>query len=94
MKFHYQYELGATMVMQLKAWMTLFDKWIFHFIVFIQNFGSNLSLTNHNLFILDDHNSHVTLDVVHKAMGVPCHHTFHVCYNHLTFHVSNLSKLF
>jgi hypothetical protein len=58
------------MVMQLKAWMTLFNKWISHFIVYIQNFGGNLCLTNHNLFILDDHNSHVTLDVVHKAMGV------------------------
>jgi len=58
------------MVMQHKASMTLFDKWISHFIVSIQSFGSNLSPTNCHLFILDDHNSHVTLNVVHKATGV------------------------
>ncbi len=65
-------ELNITMVMQLKAWMIaiLFDKWIFHFIVSIQNSRSNLSPTNRHLLILDGHNSHVTLDVVHKVMGV------------------------
>ncbi len=50
--------------------MTLFNKWISHFIISIQNFGSNLSPTNHHLLILDDHNLHVTLNVVHKTMGV------------------------
>jgi hypothetical protein len=48
----------------------LFDKWISHFIISIQNFGDNVSPTNCHLFILDGHNSHVTLDVMHKAMGV------------------------
>lgn len=53
-----QYELGATMTMQPKAQMTaiLFDKWIFHFIVSIQKFGSNLNPTNYHLFILDGRN--------------------------------------
>jgi hypothetical protein len=48
----------------------LFDKWIFHFITFGQNSKSNMSLTNYHLLILDGHNLHVNLDVVHKAMGV------------------------
>jgi hypothetical protein len=86
------------MGMQPKTWMTLLDKKIFHFIISVQNFGSNLSPTNHHLLILDGHNLHVTLDVVHKAMGlglnlITCHHTLHVHYNHLMFDVSNFSKL-
>jgi hypothetical protein len=56
--------------MQPKTWMTSFDKRISHFIVSIQKLGSNLSPTNHHLPVLDGHNLHVTLDVVHKAMGV------------------------
>jgi len=65
-------ELNITMAMQPKAWMIaiLFDKWISHFIVSIQNSGSNLSPTNRHLLILDGHNLHVTLNVLHKAMGV------------------------
>lgn len=70
MKFHCQCESNTTMVMQLKTWMTLFDKWKSHFIASNQNFGSNLSLTNCHLLILDDHNLHVTLDAMHKTMGV------------------------
>ncbi len=56
--------------MQPKTWMTLFDKRIFHLITFVQNFGGNLNPTDHHLLILDGHNSHVTLDVVYKTMGV------------------------
>ncbi len=41
-----------------------------HFIASIQTFGSNICLTNHHLFILDGHNLHVTLGVVHKTIGV------------------------
>jgi len=64
--------LSIIMVMQPKVWMIaiLFDKWISHFIISIQNSGGNRSPTNPHLLILDGHNSHVTLDVVHKAMGV------------------------
>jgi hypothetical protein len=48
----------------------LFNKWIFHFIASIKNYGGNLSPTNHHLLILNGHNSHVTIDVVHKTMSV------------------------
>jgi len=43
----------------------LFEKWISHFITFIQLHGGNLNTTNHPLLVLDGHNSHVTIDVVH-----------------------------
>ncbi len=58
--------------MQPKAWMIaiLFDEWISHFIIYIQNYEGNLSPTNCHLLILDGNDSHVTLDVVHKTMGV------------------------
>ncbi len=78
-------ESSVTMVMQFKTWIItiLFDKWISHFIAFVQNFESDLCLTNHHLFILNDHNSHVTLDVILKTMSVgldlitPPSHTSH-----------------
>jgi hypothetical protein len=60
------------MVMQPKSWMIviLFNKWIFHFIASIQNCGGNLNPTNRHLLILNGHNSHGTIDVVHKTMNV------------------------
>jgi hypothetical protein len=60
------------MAMQPKAWMTsiLFDKWISHFIVLIQAHQSNLCTFNQHLHILDGHNSHVTMDIMHKARVV------------------------
>jgi hypothetical protein len=73
------------MVMQLKAWIIsiLFDKWISHFIAFVQNFEGDLCLTNHHLLILNGHNSHLTLNVILKTMSVgldlitPPSHTSH-----------------
>jgi hypothetical protein len=61
-------EVGATMAMQAKAWMTgfLFSSWIAHFVKALENRGG-IFPTNRHLLILDGHNSHVTLDVVYKA---------------------------
>jgi hypothetical protein len=62
---------GATMAMQPEGWMTaiLFSTWISHFIQSLQHRGG-ISLTNRYLLIVDGHNSHVILEVVHKAMQV------------------------
>jgi hypothetical protein len=64
-------ENGATMAMQPEGWMTaiLFSHWISHFIQSLQQRGG-ISLTNRHLLIVDGHNSHVTIEVVHKAMQV------------------------
>jgi hypothetical protein len=61
-------ELGATMSIQPRAWMTpyLFSAWISHFIENVQRLGG-ISLDRYHLLILNRHNSHVTLDVVHEA---------------------------
>lgn len=60
------------MAMQLKAWMTtiIFDKWISDFITFIQAHGQNLYENNNHLLLLNGHNYHVTLEVMHKARNV------------------------
>jgi hypothetical protein len=60
------------MAMQLKAWMTtiLFYKWISHFITFIQAHGRNLYGNNRHLLLLNGHNYHVTLEVMHMARSV------------------------
>ena len=52
------------MAMQQKAWMTsyLFCGWISHFIKSVERLGG-MSLERRYLLILDDHNSHVTLEV-------------------------------
>ncbi len=84
--------------MQPKAWMItiLFYKWKFHFIASIQNYGGNLNPINHHLFILNGHNLHVTIDVVHKTMNVGLDlitlpsHTSHALQ---PLDISNLSKL-
>jgi hypothetical protein len=62
---------GASMAMQPEGRMTavLFSKWISHFINALQSRGG-VSPTNRHLLIVDGHNSHVTLEVVHKAMQV------------------------
>jgi hypothetical protein len=68
-----------------------------HFIASVQTFGSNICPTNHHLLILDGHNLHVTLDVVHKTMGVQVDfitlpsHTSHAL-QLLNVFVLNLSK--
>jgi hypothetical protein len=61
----------------------LFDIWISHFITSIQAHGENLALTNQHLLILNGHNLHVTIDIVHKVKRVrfdliiPPSHTNH-----------------
>ena len=64
-------EAGASMAMQPHAWMTteLFSAWISHFIVALENRGG-VSPTHRHLLVVDGHNSHVTLEVVQKAMDV------------------------
>ena len=66
-KNYIQYcEAGATM--QPQAWMTsyFFSAWISYFIKSVHRLGG-ISLERHHLFILDGHNSHVKLEVVHDA---------------------------
>jgi hypothetical protein len=73
------------MAMQPKAWMIaiLFDIWNSHFITSIQTRGRNLALINRHLLILNGHNSHVTINIVHKVKRVgldpitPPSHTSH-----------------
>ena len=62
-------EEGAIMDMQQNAWMMrwLFESWISHFIECLKR-GVGLDLINRHLFILDGHNSHVTLEVVKISM--------------------------
>jgi hypothetical protein len=64
-------EDGATMAMQPEGWMTtiLFLHWISHFIQSLEKRGG-ISPANRHLLILDGHNSHITMEVVHKAMVV------------------------
>jgi hypothetical protein len=64
-------EDGASMAMQPEGWMTtlLFSQWISHFINALGSRGG-VSPTNRYLLIVDGHNSHVTLEVVHKAIQV------------------------
>ena len=64
-------EDGATMAMQTKAWMTatLFSHWISHVIRCLQSKGG-ISQGRRHLLIFDGHNSHVTLEVVHKCREV------------------------
>jgi hypothetical protein len=64
-------EDGATMAIQPEGRMTaiLFSHWISHFIQSLHKKGG-ISLSNRYLLIVDGHNSHVTMEVVHKAMEV------------------------
>jgi hypothetical protein len=64
-------ENGASMAMQPKGWMTtaLFSQWISHFIKALESRGE-ISPSNRHLLIVDGHNSHITLEAVHKAMQV------------------------
>lgn len=52
------------MAMQIKAWMTtiLLNKWIY-----VQSGGYELSLTNGQLVVLDECNSHVRMNDVEQA---------------------------
>ena len=56
------------MVVQQKAWMTsyLFHRWISHFIKNVEALGG-MSPERRHLLILDDHKSHVTLEVAGEA---------------------------
>ena len=64
-------ESKATQAMQPEGWMTafLFSEWLSHFINALESRGG-VSPTNRHLLVVDGHNSHVTLQVVHKAMQV------------------------
>ena len=64
-------EDGVAMAMQSEGWMTqfLFINWIFHFINSLSGKGG-IFPKNRHLLIVDSHNSHVTLEVVLKAMEV------------------------
>ena len=57
------------MAMQLEEWMNafLFSQWLSHFIQALENRGG-VSPRNRHLLVVDCHNLHVTLEVVHKAM--------------------------
>ena len=59
------------MAMQPEAWMTqfLFSNWITHFVNCLSTKGG-ISRERRHLLVVDGHNSHVTLDVVMKAMDV------------------------
>jgi hypothetical protein len=61
-------EEKATMAMARKACMSgpLFYAWLTHFIARVKE-GAELSVTSRHLLILDGHNSHMTLEVIHKA---------------------------
>jgi hypothetical protein len=58
----------ATMAMAQKAWMSgpLFYTWLSHFIARVKD-SFELLQTSRHLLILDGHNSHITLEVIHKA---------------------------
>ena len=47
----------------------VFSKWLFHFIHDMKH-SEGISATCRHLIILENHNSHVTLDVVRKAKEV------------------------
>ena len=61
----------ASMAMQPKAWMMaiLFSHWISHFIKVLESRGG-ISPNHCRLLVVDGHNNHVILDVVHKAMQI------------------------
>jgi hypothetical protein len=63
-------EPNGVMAMQPNAWMTkwLFESWISHFISILKE-TTGIDERNRHLFILDGHNSHVTLEVVTLAMN-------------------------
>jgi hypothetical protein len=44
----------------------LFSAWISHFIESVRRVDE-ISPSSHHLLVLDGHNSHITLDVVHEA---------------------------
>jgi hypothetical protein len=64
-------EVGVRMGMQKNAWMTghLFEKWLSHFVDYLQRRGG-VSPSNRHLLILDGHDSHVTIEVIEKAWTV------------------------
>ena len=63
---------GKQLAMQPKAWMTsfLFSKWVAHFISYVQEKGGKMSLENRHVLIMNDHNSHAAVEVVHQALSI------------------------
>jgi hypothetical protein len=51
----------------------LFDKWVLHFITYVQAHYGNICTTNLHLLVLDGHNSHVTIDVGLDLITLPSH---------------------
>ena len=64
-------ETNSTMAMQEKTWMAghLFSSWILYFVKSLETQGG-ISLTNRHLLIFSRHGSHVTLEMVYKAMRI------------------------
>jgi hypothetical protein len=64
-------EPGATIAMQPRAWMTLylFLAWTSYLIKSVRRFDV-ISTKQRHLLILDSHNFHISLDVVHEAKSV------------------------
>jgi anti-anti-sigma regulatory factor len=58
--------------MQPSAWMTvfLFDKWLDHFIPYMQKMGKNMSMKFSHLLIMDGCASHMIVGVVAKARAI------------------------
>jgi hypothetical protein len=56
------------MAMQSQAWMTsyLFSAWISHFIASVCRID-DISLGARHLLVLDGHNSHITLNILHEV---------------------------
>jgi hypothetical protein len=46
-----------------------FDKWVPHFIAYVYACGGNLRPTNYHFLVLDGHNSHLAIDIVHTQEG-------------------------
>jgi len=71
----------------------LFNKWISHFIIFVQACESNVFTTNHHLLVVNGHNFHVTC-AQNKGGGVAFDYiaiTQATLYSHWMLLVSNLS---
>ena len=62
-------EEGVVMDVQPYAWMTrwIFESWILHFIQCLRR-GPSLDQNTRHLLILDEHNSHVSMEVVKISM--------------------------
>jgi hypothetical protein len=88
------------MAMQEKAWMMghLFKSWIGRFVKNVRECGLGIFPSCRHLLILDDHGSHVTMDVVKTARSVELDvtyiylHIHHMPCNHWMYHASSPSS--